>query len=171
MESLVSKNQHQLGVMTSQHENRPNRTGLMRNSFVCTGSNLQGWFLTSCRGLGDLELTPERLPVVLVNEVVNALLDHVGLRTQRQDSPHSQVHRHRCSSAAQEMQPRSTRLREIIVFLQIRHGGKNKNKDHIRLHAFCLSCNVISMCDSNRDVIVRMKSAKLPKSPTADARL
>lgn len=73
-----------------------------------------GSFLTSCSELRELELAPERLPVVLVNEVVNALLDHVRLRTQRQDSPYSQVHCNRCSGA-KKMQPRSIRLPEIKV--------------------------------------------------------
>lgn len=51
-----------------------------------------GGFLTVCAELRELELTSERLPVVLVNEVVNALLDHVRLRTERQDSPYSRAH-------------------------------------------------------------------------------
>lgn len=51
-----------------------------------------GGILTSCAELREVELTSERLPVVLVNEVVNALLDHVRLRTERQDSPYTQAH-------------------------------------------------------------------------------
>lgn len=154
--------------MTSQHENKPNRTGLMGNICLHRQRSLQGWFLTSCWELGELELTPERLPVVLVDEVVNALLDHVRLGTERQDSPHSQVHRSR-SSSGDATAPHRAAGNNCISADSSR--GEKINKDHIRLHAFCVSCNVIFMCDSNRDVIVRTKSAELPKRPTADARL
>lgn len=44
-----------------------------------------GRLLTFRFQVGELELTPERLSVVHVNEVVEALLDHVRLRAERRD--------------------------------------------------------------------------------------
>lgn len=64
-----------------------------------------GRVLTFRFQVGELEPTPERLSVVHVNEVVNALLDHVRLRAERRD--HLVKQSNRCPGATKMPQYRT----------------------------------------------------------------
>lgn len=70
-----------MGVVHSLHV----ATQFSITAQISAGRVLTFRFQVGVGAAGELELTPEHLSVVHVNQVVNALLDHVRLRAERRD--------------------------------------------------------------------------------------